>query len=173
MVIKSENNIEQKDINALINCNSSKVKFMLIILAVTFTAFMIFCFITGSTGQNLGYCIAGIIWCIIVYTYVFIINPRFVYNSFKKKFSKDAVVKYEFTAKSVAIKVESENGRFDKRKNYRDMFRIYETPEYYFFYTKRNESFIMKKSGIKQGKTSELSELIQKEAANRFVRKVK
>ena len=32
---------------------------------------------------------------------------------------------------------------------------------------------LMKKSGIKQGKVSELSEIILKEAANRFIRKAK
>ena len=173
MVIKSENNVKQEDIKALINCNSSKVKFMLIVLAITFTAFLIFCLIAGNTGKNFGYCLAGIIWCVIVYSYVFLLNPVLVYNSFKKRYTEKAVVKYEFTAKSIAITVDSENGSFNKRKNYRDMFRIYETPEYFFFYTKRNESYIMKKSGIKQGKASELSEMILKEAQARFIRKAK
>ncbi|MBE6845496.1 MAG: YcxB family protein [Ruminococcus sp.] len=173
MVIKSENNVKQEDINALISCNASKVRFMLILLTVTFTAFLLFCMIVGNTGKNLGYCIAGIIWCVVIYAYVFFINPKAVYRSFKRRYTENAIVKYEFTAKSAAIKVESENGKFDKRKNYRDMFRIYETPEYYFFYVKRNESYIMKKSGLKQGTASELSEIILKEAQNRFVRKVK
>ena len=173
MVIKSENKVSKADVKALINCNSAKVKFMLILLTVTFVGFLIFCMIAGNTGNNFGYCLAGIIWCAVVYVYIFILNINFTYSAYKKKYSADAVVKCEFTARSMAVSIESSNGKWDKRKNYRDMFRIYETADYFFFYVKSRESYIVKKSGFKQGNPKELSEIILRENPSKFIRKVK
>ncbi|MGN0612663.1 MAG: YcxB family protein [Porcipelethomonas sp.] len=173
MVIKAENNVDAKDIKALINCNSSKLKFMLILLTLTFAAFLAFCIIMNNTGKNTGYCIVGILWCIVVYAYVFIINPKIVYRSFRRKYTSGALIKYELTAKSAAMTVVSEKGKWEKRKNYRDMFRAYETPDYFFFYTKRNETFILKKSGIKQGGTEDISGLLAEEMGAKFIRKAR
>ncbi len=173
MVIKSENRVEQKDVNALINCNSAKVKFMLILLFIIFAAFTIFGIAMGNSFKSMAVYFAGIIWCIVVYIYVFLLNPKITYKSFKKKYTKNATIKYQFTERSVGITIESENGKTEKRYNYRDMFRVYETPEYYFLYGKRSESYIMKKSGLTQGTAAELSEIISKENPKVFIRKAR
>lgn len=173
MTIKSENSINPEDIKALNNCNSAKLKFMLILLTVTFFAFLVFCLIMDSMENNFSYCFLGIIWCAVVYFYAFVLKPKFMYNSFKKKYSENAVVKYEFNNTTALLAIENEKGRTEKYKQYCDMFRIYETPEYYFFYIKRNESYIMKKSGFKDGSPQELSGIIEKENPRAFIRKVK
>ncbi|MBQ3566783.1 MAG: YcxB family protein [Oscillospiraceae bacterium] len=173
MTIKSENNISRDDIKALINCNSARLKFMLILLTVTFLAFLIFCFIMDSMEKNFSYCFLGIIWCAVVYIYAFVLKPKFMYKSFNKRYTANAVVKYEFNDTTALLIIENEKGRTEKYKKYCDMFRIYETPEYYFFYTKRNESYIMKKSGITEGSAQELSAIIEKENPRAFIRKAK
>ncbi len=173
MVIKAENHVEQKDVQVLINCNSSKVKFMLILLIITFVAFFIFCTIVGNKSGYLSYSILGVLWCAFVYGYIFLLNPKITYKAYKKKYTENALVKYQFTAKSVNITIDSKSSPCEMRKNYRDMFRIYETAEYYFFYVKRNESYIMKKSGISDGTVTELSEMIFKENPKNFIQKVK
>lgn len=171
MVIKAENNVTKDDVKALINCNSAKLKFMLILLIVTFLAFLIFSLIIGNNLEGLY--ILGVVWCAVVYGYVFFINPKVTYNLFKKKYTEEAVVSYQFNEKSVEVTVESQKESLKKRKNYRDMFRIYETPQYYFLYFKRNESYIMKKSGIKQGTPAELTDMILKQEPREFIRKAK
>lgn len=173
MVIKAENRVGQKDVDALIHCNSAKVKFMLILLFIIFAAFTIFGIARGNSFKSMAVYFAGIIWCIVVYVYVFLLNPKITYKSFKKKYTENAAIKYQFTERSVGISIENENGKTEKRYNYRDMFKIYETPEYFFIYAKRSESYIMKKSGLTQRTAAELSEMIEKENPKAFIRKVR
>lgn len=173
MIVRSENNIDKQDVKSLINCSHWSLKFMLIFLILVFTSFLTFCIAVDNIGKNFSYCIVGITWCALVYAYSFIINPKLAYKSFKKKYLKDAVVKFKLTDKNFAVTIVNENGTWDKRKNYQDMFKAYETPDYFFFYTKRNESYIMKKSGIHQGEASDITEALTKEMGAKFIRKVK
>ena len=173
MTVKAQNKVNREDIKALINCNSAKLKFMLILLFGTFTAFLIFCMISNNTGNNFGYSLAGILWCVIVYCYVFLINPALVYRSFRRRYSEEAVISYCFSEKKLTLKLANGNGHLDKKRNFADMFKIYETDDHFFFYFKRNEAYIMRKSGITEGSAGEISEVILKEAGQKFIRKVR
>ena len=173
MNIKAENNVTQADINALIKCSGSKTRTILIVLSVTFVIFLIFCMIVGSTGRNFSYCIAGLLWCGLVYSYMFLINPRLVYRSFCRRYGKEAIVKYSFRKDKMSVKVENSGGTLDRSKQIEDMFRVYETDEHYFLYIKRNESYILRKSGFTEGTPKELSEELLKKMGNKYIRKVK
>ena len=173
MNIKAENTVTQSDINALARCSGSKTRTILAILSVTFVMFLIYCMIVGSTGKNFGYCIAGLIWCALVYVFLFVLNPRITYRSFCRRYGSDAIVKYRFKGNKMSVHVENSGGTLDKSKQIEDMFRAYETDGYYFLYIKRNETYILRKSGITEGTARELSELLMKKMGNRYIRKVK
>ncbi len=169
MIVKAENTIDKQDVKAMVSCSHSSLKFMLILLASVFTLFLVFCIAISNTGKNSSYCIVGVIWCAVVYAYSFMINPVLAYRSFKKKYSADATVQFKFNANNLAISID----KSEKRKNYKDMFKVYETEDYFFIYTKRNESYIMKKSGIQQGKASDAAEIFAKELSPKFIRRMK
>lgn len=173
MKVISENNVNKNDIKNFINYSHSSLKFMLILLLAAFILFLIFCVIINNTGNNFGYGLAGIIWCFVVYTYSFIINPSVAYSSFKKKYTKEAVIKFEFLKQNLSISITSPNGKWDIRKNYGDLFKAIETEDYFFFYVKRNEAYIMKKEGIKQGDPKDITDMLTGEMGNKFIRKVK
>ena len=172
MSIKAENTVTQSDINALIKCSGSKTRTILIVLSLTFVMFLIFCMIVGSTGRNFGYCIAGLIWCGLVYSYMFLLNPRLVYRSFCRRYGREAIVNYKFKNGKLSVRIENSGGNLDKSKQIEDMFRAYETDDYYFLYIKRNETFILRKSGFTEGTPKELSEELMKKMGNRYIRKV-
>lgn len=172
MNIKAENTIDKHDVRSLINCSHSSLRFMLILLTAVFASFLIFCIAVGNTGKNTGYCIVGIIWCTVVYVYSFAINPVIAYRSFKKKYS-DMLIKFKLSEKKVTFSISDGKNTHEKTKKYVDMFKVYETDEYFFFYLKRNKSYIMKKSGIYQGTASDITETLTKEMGVKFIRKVK
>lgn len=173
MVIKAENNITKDDVKALINCNNSKLKFMLILLTVTFSAFLVFSLIIGNKLNDLKVYILGIMWCAIVYCCMFFIKPNLTYKSFTKRYTKKAVIKYQLSETSALISIESEKDNFEKHIDYIDMYRIYETPEYFFFYIKSSKGYIMKKSGLTEGTAEDISDMITNENPKIFIRKVK
>ena len=173
MSIKAENTVTQQDINAFIKCSGSKTRTILIVLSVTFVMFLIFCMIVGSTGRNFSYCIAGLIWCGLVYSYLFLINPRLTYRLFCKRYGSEAIVKYKFKSGKMSVHIENSGGSLDKSKRLEDMFRAYETDDYYFLYVKRNETYILRKSGFTEGTSKELSEELMKNMGSKYIRKVK
>lgn len=173
MKIISENKVNKNDIKNLVYCSHSSLKFMLILLIITFSLFFIFCLIVNSIKHNIGYCVIGILWCAFVYLYLFFINPKVIYNSFIKKYTKNAAVKFEFNKKYFKITIKNDKGETEKRQNYIDIFKAYETNQCFFFYVKRNEAYIMKKSGITQGTAEEITEILYSEMGAKFIRKVK
>lgn len=173
MTVKAENNITKDDIKALVNCNNSKLKFMLILLTVTFSAFLIFSLAIGNKINDLSVYILGIIWCVIVYCCVFFIKPRLKYKSFIKKYTETAVINFQLSETAALISIESEKDNFEKHTDYCDMYRIYETAEYFFFYIKSSKSYIMKKSGLIEGTSEDISSMITNENPRIFIRKAK
>lgn len=173
MVITARNDITKDDIKALVNCNGFKLKFMLILITAVFSAFLVFALIAGNKLGDLNVYILGVVWCAVVYVYAFIFNPKLKYNSFVKKFGADAIIKYEFKEKNFCITINGKKGEFQKYKDYFEMYRIYETPEYYFFYLKSSESYILKKRELTSETAKELSEMIYKENPRIFVQRTK
>jgi hypothetical protein len=137
---------------------------MLIFLFAVFLAFLIFCIATGNTAGNIVYLTAGLIWCTAVYLFVFIINPSIVYKSMKKRLSGETSVNYVLKEKHMTAETALEK----KKKRYSDMFHIYETEDYFFFYFKRNEAYILKKSGIESGSPDEITDAVLKQAPAKF-----
>ena len=173
MDVKAENTLTKQDINALIKCSAGKTGRILIILSVTFVMFLIFCMIVGSTGRNFSYCLAGLLWCALVYSYIFLVNPVIVYRSFCKKYGSDAIIVFKFKNDKMSVHIENSGGSLNCTKNLEDLFKAYETEDHFFLYTKRNETYIMRKSGITQGTPRELSEGLTRKMGNKFVRKVR
>ena len=171
-MITAQNPVEQRDIFALTKCSGAKTRTVLLILAVAFAAFMVFCMVVGSTGKNFGYCIAGLIWCALVYAFVFLLNPRLTYRSFCRRYDRNAVVSYKFKDKKVGITLENGGGNLLVNKNISDLFRCYETTDHFFIYVKRNETYILRKNAITEGSPAELSQLLEKEMGSKLVRKV-
>ena len=172
MTIKAENTIDFEDIRQLNKSGLSSVKIMLGIFIAAMVVLLVISLCTGNSGRNLKISIAGIIWCVFVYVYMFIVNPRLTYKNFKKKFG-NARVKYTLNEKSMGISIENSDGFFDIRKNYRDIFKFTETEKYFFIHIKRNEAYILKKNGISQGTAEDIRSIVSREMGNRFVNRVK
>ena len=155
MTIKAENTIDFEDIRQLNKSGLSSVKIMLGIFIAAMVVLLVISLCTGNSGRNLKISIAGII-----------------YKNFKKKYG-NAPVKYTLNEKSMGISIENFDGFFDIRKNYRDIFKFTETEKYFFIHIKRNEAYILKKSGISQGTAEDIRSIVSREMGNRFVNRVK
>ncbi len=173
MNVKAKNTINKQDVKSLINCSHSSLRFMLILLTSVFALFLVFCIVVKNTEKNAGYCIVGIIWCAIVYVYSFAVNPVIAYRSFKKKYSENALIEFKLSENNIAFSISDGKNTYEKTKKYQDMFKAYETDGYFFFYIKRNKSYIMKKSGIYQGTASDITEVLTRKMGVKFIRKVK
>lgn len=172
MTIKTENTIDFEDIRQLNKSGSSSVKIMLGIFAAAMLILLVISLFMGNSGKNFKIPIAGIIWCAFVYLYMFIVNPRLTYKNFRKKYGNSSV-KYTLNEKSMGISIENTDGTWDIRKNYRDIFKITETDRYFFIHVKRNEAYILKKTGIFQGSAEDIRTIASREMGNRFVSKIK
>lgn len=167
MVIKAENTVNFEDIKKLNKSTSSSVQIMLAVFTVFMLALIIISLCTGNSGRNLKIGIAGFIWCVFVYVYMFMVNPRLTYKNFRKKYG-NAPVKYMLNQKSMGISIENPEGSWDIRKNYRDMFRVTETADCFYIYVKRNESYILKKSGISDGTAEDVRNVMSAEMGNKY-----
>ncbi|MGN1481017.1 YcxB family protein [Porcipelethomonas sp.] len=170
MVVKAENTINYEDIKKLNRCTSSGIIIMLCILIAAAVIFIAAALISGNNENKISFGFWTLVWCAVVYIYMFIINPKMTYSAFLKKYG-NSPVKYEFNEKSVRICIENQDGSWDIRKNYRDMFKIHETDDYFFIHVKRNEAYILKKSGIFQGTAEEIRNAVFSEMGNKFVLK--
>ena len=168
MVIKAENTVDFDDIKRLNKIDSQPVKIMLTAFAGAMLVLIGIALCTGNFERNLKLGIAGLIWCAFVYSYMFIINPRLTYKNFRKKYG-NALVKYTLNQKSMEISIENSDGNWEIRKNYRDMFKIHETDDYFFIHVKRNEAYILKKSCIVQGSPQDISAAVAEEMGSKFI----
>ena len=150
----------------------SSLRFMLLLLIITLGIFLAVSIINNN-GDNIRFNILGILWCVSVYVYCFFVEPIFYFRSFKKKYSENAVIRFVFDKKNLAVSINGENAAFDKRKGYCNIFKIIESDEYFFVYFKRDEAFIMKKSGLLKGNIKDISEILSIEMRNKFIRKVR
>ena len=168
MTIKAENTVGFADIKQLNKSGSASVKIMLGIFIAAMIVLMVISLCTGTSVRNLKISIAGILWCAFVYVYMFIVNPKITYKNFRKKYGNAPII-YTLNQKSMGISIENFDGFFEIRKNYRDIFKITENEKYFFIYVKRNQAYILKKSGISQGTAEDIRNILVREMGNKFV----
>lgn len=172
MTIKAENTVDFEDIKQLNKSSSASVKIMLGVFIAAMIILMVISLCTGNSVRNIKISVVGILWCIFVYVFMFIVNPRTTYKKFRKKYG-NVPVKYTLNEKSMGISIENTDGSWDIRKNYRDILKFTETDKYFFIHIKRNEAYILKKSGISQGTAEDIKNIVTREMGSRFVCRIK
>ena len=172
MTIKAENTVDFEDIKQLNKSSSASVKIMLGVFIAAMIILMVVSLCTGNSVRNIKISVVGILWCVFVYVFMFIVNPRTTYKKFRKKYG-NVPIKYTLNEKSMGISIENTDGSWDIRKNYRDIFKFTETDKYFFIHIKRNEAYILKKSGISQGTAEDIKNIVTREMGSRFVCRIK
>lgn len=171
MTIKAENSVTREDINAFMRCSSAKSRFIILTIGALFLLFSAFSIIVGSMGKNFSYCLMGIIWCVLVYFYIFAVSPVLSYRSFCRRYGSDALVQYEITEDKLFMTVKSGDRTWEKTAIMEEMFKAVETDDYFFIYMKRNESFIMHKKGFISGTPDDLAEMLIKKLGRKYNRR--
>lgn len=172
MTVKAENTVGYDDIKELCRTSSASVKIMLCIFSAAMLVLVIISVFTGNSGRNLHLGIAGLIWCLVVYAYIFVLNPRILYNRFRKNYGSSPV-KFTFYQQNMSVSADCGENSFDIRKNYSDIFKITETDSYFFINFRRNEAYILKKGGITEGSSEDIRSIISREMGMKYTCRVK
>lgn len=159
MAVRAENKVEYEDIKKFVNASSATVRIMLIVFILFMVIIAALFIFSSNESKSLYYPCAGLLWCGFVYLYIFLINPKMMFSTFKKKYGSSPV-KFSFNKQNLAITIGNEDGSFEIRKNYRDVFRVIENENYFFINVKRNEAYILKKRCITEGSADELRKLL-------------